>query len=171
MFEYSPADISSQISALGPAMGIWLRTIGIANLLSVLVLKHIQARWVLAAILFIAVTNIPIFLSYGLIKLGSVPHLIVWVPLIVYLAREFRGGKIQPKTPFGIWALVTLMLIVISVVFDVRDTVQYILGDRAQMEIDPNAPPPYITLLAIVLSIFAVVAYSFGFNRRNDRKP
>lgn len=168
MLEYSPTDISSQISALGPAMGMWLRTLGVVNLLSILFLKHIQARWVLAAFLFIAATNIPMFLSCGLIKLGSIPHLVVWIPLIVYLAREFRRGEIQPRTRFGAWLLVVLVLIVVSVVFDVRDTVQYLLGDRAQMAIDPNAPPPYLTLLAIGVSAITVIAYSLGFKRRSN---
>lgn len=165
MFEYTPADISNQIAALGPAMSIWLRVMGIVNLSSLFFLRHMQARWVLAAFLFIAATNVPIFLSFGLIKLGSVPHLVVWIPLVVYLAREFRHGNIDVKTVFGAWSVVVMLIVLVSVVFDVRDSAEYLLGDNTQMAIDPDAAPPYLTLLAIGVSITSVIAYSFGYGK------
>lgn len=165
MFEYTPADIANQIASLGLLMMVWLRMIGIVNLASIFFLRQIQARWVFAAFLFITVTNVPLFLSFGLIKLGSVLHLIVWVPLVIYLAREFRQKHIDVKTVFGVWCVIEMLVVLISVVFDVRDSVQYLLGDHEQMAIDPNAGAPILTLLAIGVSVASVLAYSFGLGR------
>ena len=161
MFEYTPADIANQLSELPPILFVWLRTLAVVNMASIVFLRRIQARWVLAAMLFIGVTNIPIFLAFGLIKLGSIPHLI-WIPLIIYLAREFRFGQIDIKTGFGVWCLVVMLVDLVSIVFDVRDSVQYLMGDHAPMAIDPNAALPHFTLTAIAVSVAAVLAYAFG---------
>ncbi|MGI9327043.1 MAG: hypothetical protein ACR2PZ_17630 [Pseudomonadales bacterium] len=167
MFEYTPADIANQIASQPLLVAIWLRVLGVVNLASAFFLRRVQARWVLGAFLFIAATNIPIFLSSGLTKLGSVPHLIVWIPLIIYLAREFRSGHIEFKSSFGIWCVIVLLVNLISVVFDVRDSIQYLQGDHEPMTVDPNAEAPIMTLLAIVASIILVFGYSFGFGRRD----
>ena len=165
MFEYTPADIANQISNLPLLLSGWLRVMGIVNLASLFFLRHIQARWVLAAFVFIAATNVPIFLSYGLVKLGSIPHLIVWIPLIIYLAHEFRCGRIEVKSIFGVWTVCVMAVVLISVVFDVRDAVQYLQGDHAPMAIDPDAGPPTLTLFAIVGLAALVFTYSFWRDR------
>jgi len=164
MFEYTPADIANQLAALPPVLFIWLRALAVVNMASILFLRRVQARWVLAAMLFIGVTNVPIFLAFGLVKLGSIPHLI-WIPLIIYLAREFRLGQINIKTGFGVWCLVVMLVDLVSIVFDVRDSVQYLMGDQAPMAIDPNAALPYFTLTAIAVSVVALLAYAFGQGR------
>jgi len=131
----------------------------------------VQARWVLAAMLFIAATNVPIFLSLGLVKLGSIPHLIVWIPLVAYLAGQLRSGEVNVRTPFGIWCFVVMLLDLVSVVFDIRDGAQYLLGDDQPMtQLSPTGFP-VLTMLAIVVSVVAVAAYSLGFRRSDESTP
>ena len=163
MFEYTVADISNQIAALPLLFSGWLRVMGVMNMASIFFLRRTQARWVLAALLFIIATNVPIFLSLGLVKLGSIPHLVVWVPLVIYLARQIRSGQVDVRKPFGMWCFTVMLLDLVSVVFDVRDGVQYLLGDTAAMTQNPSTALPIPTLFAIAVSIAAVAGYSLRF--------
>ena len=166
MFEYSPTDLSNQIAALPPQIFWWLRTLAIFNVMSIFWIKRVQARWILAAIVFIAFTNVPIFLSLGLVKLGSIPHLLVWIPLLVYLAREIRLGRVDVKTTFGVWCFAVILLNLTSVVFDLRDGIQYLLGDTAPMTAATVAKGfPIATTIAIFLSYVAVAAYALRLDR------
>ena len=162
MFEYTVAEISSQIRSLPLVLSLWLRFLGALNLSSVLLLRRRQARWVFGAILFIIATNVPIFLSFGLVKLGSIPHLFVWIPLVIYLAKQVRSGQVDIKKPFGMWCFALMILNLVSIVFDMRDGVQYLLGDHAAMPQGLSPTPPVPTLLAIVVVVFAAVRYSLG---------
>ena len=168
MFEYSPADIAAQIRVLPTPFFVWLRTLAIINLSSLLLVRRPQARWVLGAILFIFATNVPIFLSLGLVKAGSIPHLFVWVPLVLYLARELRSGRVVWRTPFGLWILAVLIVDWISVVFDVRDSVQYLLGDRAIVAVpEGGLELPIPTLFVIIVSLAAILAYALAFKKKD----
>lgn len=169
MFEYTVVEVSEQIRSLPPLFFVWLRVLAITNMASVFLLRRAEARWVLGAMLFIAATNIPIFLSLGLVKLGSIPHLIVWIPLVAHLARQLRSGQVALRTPFGMWCFAVMLLDLVSVVFDVRDGAQYLLGDRGPMPPDPSTGLPILTLVAIGASLVAISAYSLGFPRRSPR--
>jgi hypothetical protein len=168
MFEYTISDISNQIGSLPVIMLIWLRTIGIVNMASVFFLHRTQARWVLASILFIMATNVPIFLSFGLVKLGSIPHLFVWVPLVIYLAREIRSGHVDVRKPFGMWCFAVMLIDLVSVVFDVRDGVQYLLGDTLPVTDNLSAGLPIPTLIAILVSVVVISAYALRLPGRGS---
>lgn len=167
MFEYSISDISNQIASLPVLMFVWLRTIGIVNMASIFLLRRTQARWILAAMLFIMATNVPIFLSFGLVKLGSIPHLLVWVPLVIYLAREIRSGRVNVRRPFGMWCFTVMLIDLVSVVFDMRDGVQYLLGDTTPMTENLSTGFPIPTLIAIVVAITVAVCYALRIPGRS----
>lgn len=169
MFEYTIVEVSEQIRSLPPALFVWLRLIAITNMASVFLLRRTEARWVLGAMLFIAATNIPIFLSLGLVKLGSIPHLIVWIPLVAHLARQLRSGQVDLRTPFGMWCFAVMLINLVSVVFDVRDGAQYLLGDRETILQNPSTDLPILTLFVIAASVVAISAYSIGFPRKSGR--
>ena len=58
-----------------------------------------------------------------------------------------------------------MLMDLVSVVFDLRDSAQYLLGDRGIVSVDPSAGLPVVSLLVIAASIAAVMAYALGFPR------
>ena len=167
MFEYTYAEGVEQLAALPLGIFLWLRWLMLVNLSSLFLVRRVQARWVLAAMLFIIVANRGLLMAgSGVVKLLSIPHLVVWLPLLPYLAMQLRSGQVDIRKPFGIWCLVVLLSDLVSVVFDLRDGAQYLLGDRAVMTPDPTAGLPVPTLLVIAASLAALVAYVLGFPRK-----
>ncbi|QXT38900.1 hypothetical protein [Gymnodinialimonas ceratoperidinii] len=67
----------------------------------------------------------------GYVKLLGLPHIILWTPLAVYLWRQIRRAD-MPLWPRRLMS-VTLVIIVISLLFDYADVARWILGERAPM--------------------------------------
>ena len=162
MFEYTIVEARQQLLSLPLGIVLWVRWLGLANLSGLVFWRRPQARWVLAAMVFIILTNGPMLLTLGLVKALSIPHLFVWMPLTAYLAMELRSGRVEHRTPFGIWCFIVMLTNLISVVFDLRDGAEYLLGDRAIVATDPMAELPIITLLVIGVCMTALLAYSLG---------
>lgn len=82
------------------------------------------------ASIFVAVTNLPIMLiERGMSRLMAIPHLIAWIPLIVYL-----GWILANAAPLGVaersLAIALILITGVSVVFDVFDTYRWVRGER-----------------------------------------
>jgi hypothetical protein len=168
MFDYTLSDAIEQINALPLGMLIWIRTLGFINTSSIFLLRRSEARWVLAAFVFIAIVN-PAMMAAGtgLVKLLGIPHLVVWIPLVAYLAVRLRSGQTDIRSPFGAWCAIVMLVNLISVVFDLRDGVQFVLGDRGVVT-GPAPDLPIPTLLAIAVSATALVMYATGFGRDRE---
>ena len=104
-----------------------------------------------------------------MVKALSIPHLVVWIPLVAYLAMELRSGRVERRKPFGTWCLVVMLTNLVSVVFDLRDGAEYLLGDHAIVAADPAAEFPIISLLVIGFCMAALVAYSLGLPQGQAR--
>ena len=71
------------------------------------------------------------FDAMGYVKLLGLPHLILWVPIVVFLmAQQARGD--MPNWPRRIiWFIIAI--ICISLAFDFIDVVRWVLGERAPL--------------------------------------
>jgi len=56
----------------------------------------------------------------------------------------------------------------VSVVFDVRDSVQYLMGDQGPMVIDEGAPAPYFSLAMMAVGAVSLLIYAF---KKDAPKP
>ena len=69
-----------------------------------------------------------LFQTMGYVKLLGAPHLVFWIPLLIYLWRLIR----QPATP--VYARYVLYVIgatiMVSLAFDIVDVARYALGER-----------------------------------------
>ncbi len=66
--------------------------------------------------------------SMGYVKLLGLPHIVIWGPLVVYLAVLVRrpSTRIWPR-----WiACVVAATLSISLVFDIVDVLRWVLGER-----------------------------------------
>lgn len=69
---------------------------------------------------------------FGYVRLLGLPHLILWTPLIWWLAR--RRGGMKPLARAA--ATVFIVTVALCLVIDATDTARWIAGDRA-----PTLPP------------------------------
>ena len=82
------------------------------------------------------IVAVPLWHSHvGYVRLVGLPHLPVWTPLAVYLycRRKHLSSPWQLR-----WAVnVFMATIIISLAFDYVDTVRYLLGERAPVNVLP----------------------------------
>ena len=159
MFEYSLAEVAAMLYEQPNVLKYWVRWLGVTNMACIFfVWEYTQARWVGVAMLFVLLANIPIGMALGLVKALAIPHLFAWIPLLVYLLIQVRNGQIDLKSIFGVWVLVLIVTNTISVIFDVRDTVEYIAGDRGIVAVS-SASIPYFMCAVILVSLALMAVY------------
>ena len=159
MFEYTFEQLSQQSDAQPLAMIIWLRWLVLVNLIPPLFfLRHMPARWVLGAMIFITAVNLPLGMMFGFSKVLAIPHLIVWIPLVIYLAREWRDNKLHDTAIFKSWIMAVMITDLISVVFDIRDAVFFLRGDTGIHTADIS-DIPYATFAAVIVALAALFFY------------
>ena len=124
-------EMSAAIDAVSsPAVKIWLSWMSLIFIASVLfVYRHVEARFILGVMLLTLPVAFLIFDQTQSPHLIGVAHLILWLPLAIYLIRRvFLGKIVRPLTPFGIYLMLLLTTIGISLFFDIRDLVLILLG-------------------------------------------
>lgn len=72
-----------------------------------------------------------IFDAMGYVKLLGLPHLILWVPIVVFLMAQQARGDMTNWPRRIIWFIIAI--ICISLVFDFIDVARWILGERAPL--------------------------------------
>lgn len=109
---------------------IWMNWMMIIFLSSIFfTYRHVSARFIFIS-LFV---GIPIALViFNITKspyLIGASHIIVWIPLAIYLVKtEVIGKADKLKSVYGIYLMLLLATIVISLFFDIRDTALILLG-------------------------------------------
>ncbi|NOZ54693.1 MAG: hypothetical protein GXP08_16415 [Gammaproteobacteria bacterium] len=61
--------------------------------------------------------------------LTGISHILVWIPLTyILIKRDLKNTSFKPTSPYGIWIMLLLGTIAISLIFDVRDITLVMLG-------------------------------------------
>lgn len=108
----------------------WMMTIFLASIL--FVYKHISARIILGAFVLTLPIAIFIFKQTQSPHLLGISHIIVWLPLAIYLIKTEVVGKVeQLKSIYGVYLILLLATITISLFFDIRDTALILLGMKS----------------------------------------
>ncbi len=118
--------------AITPAVRVWLYWIAIIFLSSVIfVWEYKSARIVLAAFVLTLPVAILVFGISNSAHLIGIAHIAVWGPLAFYLIKsELMRSSFQYSTPYGVWMILLLGTIAVSLVFDMRDIVLVLLGRK-----------------------------------------
>jgi hypothetical protein len=113
-----------------PAIKIWLYWIIIIFFSSVIfVWKYNSARIVLAAFILTLPIAILVFSFSNSAHLIGIAHIVVWGPLAFYLIKsDLMHSSFQYSSPYGVWIILLLGTIAVSIVFDVRDITLVLLG-------------------------------------------
>lgn len=92
-----------------------------------------SGHWAAWAAVFVVATNVPImWVEQGMSKLMSVPHLLAWIPLQVFLALRLTGAAGSAPLEQAELVLVLMLLVVngISLALDALDSLKWWRGDR-----------------------------------------
>ena len=107
--------------ATTPAVRIWLHQNGQRSS-EIFFWKYKSARIVLASFILTLPIAILIFSISNSAHLIGIAHIIVWGPLAFYLINsDLKRSSFQRRSPYGIWIILLLGTIAVSIVFDVRD--------------------------------------------------
>ena len=100
----------------------WMMIIFLSSL--IFVYRRLSARFILASLILSMPIAIWIFETTKSPHLIGVAHIVVWLPLSIYLVKTEIVGKIESlKSPYGIYLILLLSTIVISLFFDIRDAI------------------------------------------------
>jgi hypothetical protein len=120
--EEMEAAISAATSDMTKVWMDWMMLIFLFAL--VFVYKHLSARFIFASLILTMPIAIWIFEATKSPHLIGVAHIVVWLPLSIYLVKTEIIGKTEKlKSPYGIYLVLLLMTIVISLFFDIRDAI------------------------------------------------
>ena len=122
------ASQDAYISALPLWVQWWMNWMGIVLFLGSLVFAFVgvEARWLLLAMFLTIPATFLIGYAVGWNNLWGITHLILWTPVAIYMARRF--SQIEVKSIYGIWYVLALATLWISLIFDVKDVGQYLLS-------------------------------------------
>ncbi len=109
-----------------PAVQMWMNWMMVIFLASVLfVWRHTPARVVLGAFFLTGLAGLAIWGMTGNIHLLGIAHLVIWLPLAVYLWKKVLSRKtrstLRRHKAFFVWVCLVFATIAISLMFDVRD--------------------------------------------------
>ncbi len=100
----------------------WMMIIFLSSL--IFVYRHNSARIIFGSLIFSLPIAIWIFNTTKSPHLIGIAHIIVWLPLAIYLVKtEIVNQGEKLKTPYGVYLVLLLATIVISLYFDIRDAI------------------------------------------------
>ena len=128
-------DIWRSLRSLPVWVQIWVVGILVpVNVLPFFLLETAVGQAGAVAALVVLVTNGPLLWIYrGMNKILSIPHLIAWGPLEIYLLMLLADSGFRAEAGAMELGLAVLLLVIngISLVFDVIDSGKWMAGDRA----------------------------------------
>jgi hypothetical protein len=113
------------LAAQSVPMKAWLAWMFAANFCSVFFLRHVVARWVLAAMAANVLSMQLLFRLYGTGHHLSLPHVVFWTPLLIYIF--FRRNTLLARSPFGVWCVIVFMTDLASLVLDYAAVAKLVL--------------------------------------------
>jgi len=128
---------SDAIHTLPDWVRLWVLWLNIVTIGTFAILLLAKATWREAAVLLgvtvaMVITMLTLYAEVGFVRLLGLPHLIFWIPLVIWLIGRLRRSPGPPALQrWALWALVVSYSI--SLGFDAVDVARYLLGERASM--------------------------------------
>jgi len=116
----------------GPAwIYYWVNFMGFVFLLSIpFAVKRVEARWIALSTLVVApIVMFSLYHKFGYERVLGWGHIIAWPPVLYYLWLRRKTWQVK-ETLTGKWIALTVLVMLVSLVFDVADVIRYALGQR-----------------------------------------
>ncbi len=108
----------------------WVMLLGAVNVVGGIAFwERIEGRITVLALVAAFGLMVGITATRGFVRLLGLGHLVVWPPLLVWLAT--RPDALSPATAFGRWTIALFAVNGISLAIDLVDVVRYARGERA----------------------------------------
>ena len=91
----------------------------------IFVFTRVEARWLVLAMVATVVSTMALGMAVGWNKLWGVTHLVFWTPVVVYYIK--RWPVVEKRSVFGVWFVLALATMIVSLVFDAKDFVEYLM--------------------------------------------
>ncbi|MBI1261135.1 MAG: hypothetical protein GC184_05370 [Rhizobiales bacterium] len=116
------------VAALPQWVQLWMNWMAVCLFLGSLVFAifKVEARWLLLANLILIVATMALGMSIGWNGLWGSTHLVIWTPVVIYFIR--RWPLIEKRSVYGVWFVLALATMIISLIFDAKDVAQYLLA-------------------------------------------
>lgn len=126
--------LQDAIAAGPPWVGIWINILVFGAFVAPLVLLIWKPSRKAGIVTFVASVLAGFGVNYmfeimGYVRLLGLPHLIIWVPTVVFLIMQQASGDMPTWPRRVIWFIVAILCI--SLAFDFIDAVRWIMGERA----------------------------------------
>ena len=105
----------------------WLLWLFAVNVASIFFVRRIEARWVLGAMVLNVAAMITLLRLYGGGHHMSLPHVVLWTPLLVYLAWRARLLGTQPRA-YAAWLVALFVSDAVSLGFDYVSVARWVLA-------------------------------------------
>lgn len=116
------------VAALPQWVQLWMNWMAVCLFLGSLVFAIFKtaARWLLLANLILIVATMALGMTIGWNGLWGSTHLLIWTPVVIYFIR--RWPMIEKRSIYGVWFVLALATMIISLIFDAKDVAQYLLA-------------------------------------------
>lgn len=123
-------NVNAQMAELPSWVQIWMDWMMVIFLSSLFfVWKHKGARWVALSLILSMPLGILVFYLSNTVHLLGIVHLLLWSPILIYIMRvEFKSDDFKLRSPYGVWTILLMVTIVISLLFDIRDLIIVMMG-------------------------------------------
>ena len=113
---------------LSPGLRVWLGVLIVLNgIVPLWFLDHPEAWVAMATVHSAFLIGVVLFKIQGFTRLLGLMH----VPWIILLALLWgKMGQVPTSEPFGVWMRVVFALDAVALVFDAKDVIKYLAGDR-----------------------------------------
>lgn len=119
---------AAYVATLPHWVEIWMNwmlvVLGLGSL--VFAVFRVEARWLLLAFFVSIVATFAMGMTRGWTLLWGVTHLVFWTPAAIYMYRRLDG--INTASVYGVWYLLALATMIVSLAFDAKDAVQYFVA-------------------------------------------
>jgi len=124
--------MNTQMAILPNLVQIWMNWMMFIFLSSIFfVWKYKTARWVLVSFFLTMLLGILVYYLTNTVHLLGIPHIIIWLPLLIFLYRlDFKSESFKKASPYGVWVILLATTIVVSLIFDVRDIFLVSIGSK-----------------------------------------
>ena len=113
---------------LSPGFRVWLGVLIVLNgVVPLWFLDHPEAWVAMATVHGGFLVGVVLFQRYGFTRLLGLMHA-PWIVLLVLVWGAM--GQVPASDPFGLWLRVVFTLDAIELVFDAKDVIKYLAGDR-----------------------------------------
>ena len=116
----------------GPAwVYTWVMFMGFMFMLSIpFSFKNKQARLVLLATLILApIIMMALYARFSYERILGLGHILAWTPILYILLKDRKNWNVKDSL-VGKWLTLTVIVMLISLVFDGSDVARYVMGER-----------------------------------------